>query len=127
VCAIGVGAWSYEPPSAAAPNGLRRGNLRSLERYLERIVAGEPADAEPPERLTAASARGEAAFLALRTAKGLDAAAFRAEFGAAPRAFWPTAIDELVGAGLLREAPGGTLTLTPRGILLSNSVFAHFV
>lgn len=127
VLAIGVGACSYEPPSAAAPHGVRRANLRSLDDYLARIAAGEPADAEPAERLDAASARGEAAFLALRTAAGLAAGAFRAEFGAAPRSLWPDAIDELVVGGLLQEDPSGDLRLTPRGILLSNSVFAHFV
>ncbi len=127
VLAIGVGACSYEPPSAAAPHGVRRANLRSLDGYLARIGAGEPADAEPPERLDAASARGEAAFLALRTIAGLDADRFRAEFGAPPRRFWPDVIDQLVGAGLLHEEPSGDLRLTPRGILLSNSVFAHFV
>lgn len=127
VLAIGAGACSYEPPSAAAPHGIRRANLRSLDGYLARIAAGDPADAEPPERLAAASARGEAAFLALRTAAGLAAGPFGAEFGAPPRSFWPEAIDELVAGGLLREAPSGDLRLTPRGILLSNSVFAYFV
>lgn len=127
VLAIGVGACSYEPPSAGAPHGIRRANVRALDDYLARIAAGESADAEPPERLDAAAARGEAAFLALRTAAGLAAEAFRAEFGAAPRSFWPDAIDELVTGGFLAEDPSGDLWLTPRGILLSNSVFAHFV
>jgi oxygen-independent coproporphyrinogen-3 oxidase len=127
VLAIGVGACSFEPPSPAAPHGKRRANLRSLDAYLARMRAGEPADAEPPEVLDAASSRGEAAFLALRTAAGLDATRFGAEFGAPPRSFWPQAIDELVAAGWLRETPAGDLRLTPRGILLSDSVFAHFV
>ncbi len=127
VLAIGVGACSYEPPSAAARHGVRRANVRSLDDYLSRIASGASADAEPPERLDAASARGEAAFLALRTVAGLAAGAFRDEFGAPPRSFWPDAIETLVGAGLLQEEPSGDLRLTPRGILLSNSVFAHFV
>ncbi|MCL4686692.1 radical SAM family heme chaperone HemW [Myxococcota bacterium] len=127
VLAIGVGACSYEPPSSAAPHGLRRENLRSLEAYLARIAAGAPADAGAPDVLDAASARGEAAFLSLRSAAGLDAARFRSEFGAPPRSFWPEAIDELAGAGLLSETSAGDLRLTPRGILLSNAVFACFV
>ena len=99
-------------------------------------ISGSPASPrasrgalDPPECLDARTARGEAAFLALRTAAGLDAASFAAEFGAPPRAFWNAAIDELVAAGLLVEdaARAGSLRLTPRGFLLSDSVFLRFV
>jgi oxygen-independent coproporphyrinogen-3 oxidase len=76
---------------------------------------------------SAAVARAEAVFLALRTARGLDAARFAAEFGAPPRDFFARSIDELVAAGLLVERRGGDLSLTPRGRLLADSVAEHFV
>jgi len=70
VLALGPGAVSLDPPSAEAPFGVRRANVRSEREYLERVEAGLAAEAGPPERLDARTARGEAAFLALRTRSG---------------------------------------------------------
>jgi oxygen-independent coproporphyrinogen-3 oxidase len=127
VLGLGPSAWSSEPASRAAPFGARRANLRALDDWQTRIEAGDDAAAGAPECLGEQGARGEAAFLALRTARGLAAAPFEREFGAPPRAFFGAAIDELVIAGLLREATDGSLTLTPRGFLLADSVFERFV
>ncbi len=126
VLGLGVGAWSCEPPDEAAPHGARRANVRDLGVYLAR-VGEEGLPAEPREVLDPRTARGEAAFLALRTAEGLRAGAFSREFGAPPRAFWAEEIERLVGAGLVAETEGGDLRLTPRGILLSDSVFERLV
>ena len=93
-------------------------------RWFETVRGGIPAACEV---LSAPVARGEALFLALRTARGLDAARFAAEFGAPPRGFFARSIDELVAAGLLAERQGGDLYLTPRGRLLADSVAEHFV
>lgn len=129
VLGIGPGAWSSEAAREDAPFGARQANLRDLDAWLARIAAGDAGAIDSIECLDAHTARGEAAFLALRTAAGLDAAAFAAEFGALPRAFWCEAIDELVAAGLLVEAGGeaGNLRLTARGFLLSDAVFLRFV
>ncbi len=126
VLGLGVGAHSSEPPSRAAPWGERCANERDLPRYLTRVEAG---DFAPPARepLAQETARGEAAFLALRTRAGLEAARFGAEFEAPPRRFFESAIDELLRAGLLDESPRGDLTLTPRGWLLADEVAARFV
>lgn len=127
VLGIGLGAWSSEPASRDAPHGARRVNVRSLDDYLARVAAGAPAAAGEAERLDAAMARGEAAFLALRTREGLDARAFAAEFGAPPRAFWPEALAEALAAGWLTESETGVLRLTAAGILLSDTLFARLV
>lgn len=127
VLGIGMGAWSSEPASPEAPHGARRANVRSLDAYLARVAAGAPAAEGEPERLAPATARGEAAFLALRTREGLDARAFAAEFGAPPRAFWPEAIAEALAAGWLVEDGRGALRLTAAGILLSDTLFARLV
>ncbi len=126
VLGIGVGAVSTEPAGREAPFGSRRANTRGLGAYLERIEAGLPA-ADEVESLSEATARGEAVFLALRLCAGLDASRFAAEFGAAPRAFFAEPIARCVALGLLQEAADGSLALTPRGRLLSDSVFAEFV
>ncbi len=126
VLGLGVGAVSTEPARAEAPFGSRRANPRALGLYLARVEAERPA-ADAPEILCEASARGEAVFLALRQCIGLDASRFAAEFGGPPRAFYAEAIGRLVAQELLRESAGGDLALSPRGRLLSDSVFAEFV
>jgi oxygen-independent coproporphyrinogen-3 oxidase len=127
VLGIGVGSWSSDPADAGAPFGARRANPRDLDAWLAWVArSGEPGSADR-EVLAEVTARGEAVFLALRTARGLDARGFAAEFGGSPRAFFAREIDELVAAGLLEEAGEGGLRLTRRGRLVSDSVFERFV
>lgn len=125
VLGLGAGAVSCEPPGPTAAHGARRANPRDLARYLEGAERGDVAAER--EVLAAHAARGEAMFLALRTAAGLCAARFAAEFGAPPRAFWAAEIERLVAQGMLIEGPGADLCLTPHGVLLSDSVFEQFV
>jgi oxygen-independent coproporphyrinogen-3 oxidase len=127
VLALGPGAASLDPAAPETPFGVRRLNVRTEAEYLERIESGQPADAAPPEALDARTARGEAAFLALRTGRGLAADAFAAEFAGPPRAFFAEPIERMVAEGLLCEGPAGDLRLTARGRILSDSVFAEFV
>jgi oxygen-independent coproporphyrinogen-3 oxidase len=126
VLGLGVGAHSTEPPTGRAPFGSRSANERSLPAWLARIEAGR---SDPPEgeRLGEATARGEAAFLALRTRRGLAAAQFAAEFGAVPRHFFGPAIDTLIADGLLHESPNGDLALAPSAWLFADTVATHFV
>jgi oxygen-independent coproporphyrinogen-3 oxidase len=124
VLGLGVGAVSTDPPSRAHPHGTRRSNPRALDAYLAGVARGAPPETEV---LDPSMARREAVFLSLRTAEGLDAGRFAAEFGASPRAVYAAEIEALCAAGLLEEAPGGDLRLTPRGRLLADTVFSHFV
>jgi oxygen-independent coproporphyrinogen-3 oxidase len=127
VLGLGMGAHSTEPASAGAPFGARAANERSLAVWLARIEGGGAA--EPPQREApaAATARGEAVFLALRTRAGLDAAQFAAEFGAPPRHFFAEAIDALLVLGLLAESAAGDLRPTARSWLFADTVATHFV
>jgi oxygen-independent coproporphyrinogen-3 oxidase len=127
VLGLGAGAHSSEPAAEGAPFGARAANERNLAAWLARIEAG--GGATPPEReaLPAATARGEAAFLALRTRAGLDAAQFAAEFGAAPRRFFAEAIDALLALGLVAESAAGDLRPTERSWLFADTVATHFV
>jgi oxygen-independent coproporphyrinogen-3 oxidase len=127
VLGLGVGAVSSDPARDGAPFGLRRSNPRSLAAYLARVEAGVPAAEPPPEILDERTARGEAAFLALRTRRGLDARRFEAEFGARPRDVFGDAIRDLQEAGLLEEGEGGDLRLTPRGVMIADTVSEFFL
>lgn len=127
VLGLGVGAFSTAPSNAEAPFGARRSNVRDLQTYLTRIGNGQPPSAGPDEIFDASTARGEAIFLALRGARGLRAAEFADEFGAPPRAFFESAIDRLVDAGLLDESASGDLQLSARGRLLADTVSTEFV
>lgn len=126
VLGVGIGAHSYRPPTAANPHGARPANERDLARWSARIESGVMTSPEPGW-LSAAEARAEAAFLALRRRQGISAAAFSAEWRATPRDIWPREIENLVAAGLLDESSAGDLALTQRGWLLADSVFEHFV
>ena len=101
--------------------------MRDLRTYLDRIAQRRPTDAGPTEVFAAETARGEAAFLALRGSRGLLAAEFEREFGQPPRGFFGPAIDRLVEAGALDETAGGDLRLSARGRLVADAVFAEFV
>jgi oxygen-independent coproporphyrinogen-3 oxidase len=126
VLGLGLGAFSNESPSSEAPYGLRRSNTRDLANYLARLEAGELPEVET-EVFDVQVARGEAVFLALRRSQGLEAAAFEAEFGAAPRALYGDEIEGLLRTGLLAENPRGDLRLTARGRLLADTVGERFV
>jgi oxygen-independent coproporphyrinogen-3 oxidase len=68
-----------------------------------------------PER-TPADPVAERFFLGLRLARGIDG----------DWSPFQTAIERFIREGLL-ETDGNALRLTPRGVLLSNEVFAEFV
>jgi oxygen-independent coproporphyrinogen-3 oxidase len=67
---------------------------------------------------TPADALAETYFLGLRLREGVEAGAFE-------RAF-PDAVRRFMGDGLLERA-GERIRLTPRGVMLSNEVFAEFM
>jgi oxygen-independent coproporphyrinogen-3 oxidase len=127
VLGLGVGAFSTDPAGPAAPFGSRRANVRDLHTYLNRVQQRQPPLAGPTEIFDAQTARGEAAFLALRRSAGLSARDFEAEFGGSPRSFYGPTIDRLLEAGLLEERDAGDLRLSPRGRLLADTVSAEFV
>jgi len=127
VLGLGVAAVSSDPPGPSAPHGRRRSNPRDLATWQTAALGGGLDAVTGAESLRPAVARGEAVFLALRTAVGLDAARFAEEFGAPPRGFWGPVIAELADRGLLSETGAGDLRLTPHGRHFADTVFQHFV
>jgi coproporphyrinogen III oxidase-like Fe-S oxidoreductase len=112
--------------------GRRAPRRAPRERALARRLPGAHRGRRPGRRGRARAARpGDGArrgrLPGAAHDAGLDAAAFAAEFGAPPRAFWPEAIDEALAAGWLVEGETGALRLTGAGILLSDTLFARLV
>jgi putative oxygen-independent coproporphyrinogen III oxidase len=112
-------------PGAHAFDGVtRRWNAARLDAYLAALApAGAAAPKLPPggmEHIDRRTAIAERAILSLRTADGLATAP-----GARRRL--ASRLADAIAAGLLNEGSAGRLTLTLRGRMLSNEVFARLV
>ena len=75
---------------------------------------------DPEER------RAEYVMLRLRLAEGIDVADYAARFGRDFYGDFEKVLAKYRSAGLLRE-DGGSVALTPSGMLLSNSVLADLL
>jgi oxygen-independent coproporphyrinogen-3 oxidase len=94
--------------------GRRWWNVRTPERYIERIEAGEAPEAGA-EDLHAGSREDERLALALRTRLGADVSGVPAP-----------AVSELLAAGLAEQS-GARLVLTRRGRLLASDATARLL
>ena len=115
---LGVGAASYL-------DGVRSTSTRDLEVYCEAALAGDAIPGER-ERLEGAARAGEAIMLALRTAEGVDLAAFRERYGIDVNERYRAVVDDLVAAGVL-AADTAHLRLTERGRFVANDVCGAFL
>jgi oxygen-independent coproporphyrinogen-3 oxidase len=119
---FGLDAHSMLPASAESraqgSESWRFSTTDSLDKFL--ISAETQATA-----VTEAQALEETFFLGLRLNRGVSLRAAGQRFGDEARKFVP-AIEELMQNGLLHLADD-TISLTPRGRLLSNEVFEKFV
>ena len=116
---VGVAAHSYV-------DGVRWGNETDTRRYIRAMRAG--ADVRTPEdtERTAANAMEEYAFLALRTAEGIDTADFYRTFGVSIDDVYSNVIAAYIDRRLLRRTQGH-IALTAAGMKLGNEVFAAFL
>jgi oxygen-independent coproporphyrinogen-3 oxidase len=99
-------------------------NVRTPERYVEAIMSGRSAEAGD-EYLNDAARAGEAAILALRTARGI-----KLPLPAADPSRVVSCLDDLGAAGLLERAGEGgheRVVLTRRGRLLGNEAAARLL
>ncbi|HEY0381320.1 MAG TPA: radical SAM family heme chaperone HemW [Candidatus Elarobacter sp.] len=115
---LGVGAASYR-------GGVRSTHTRDLDAYCDAALAGTPIPGES-ERLEGAKRAGEAIMLALRTAEGVDLAAFRERYGIDVHQRYRSVVDDLVAAGVLAAEPA-RLRLTERGRFVANDVCGAFL
>jgi oxygen-independent coproporphyrinogen-3 oxidase len=116
--AFGVSAAGYDGQS-------RWNNTRHLHDYLRLVEEGSSPIAERTN-LTEADREGEALFLQLRLANGVDLAAHEARYQVSVEERYGEEIARLIHAGLL-ERTATQLRITRAGKILANEVFAIFV
>ena len=118
---LGAGAHSH----AAAPDAAERWwNRRAPDAYVDEALA-QGAAREGGETLDRRASESEFVMLGLRTAGGIDAARFRERFGRELAAALP-GLARALHAGLV-EADERSVRLTPRGLLVADSVAAELL
>jgi oxygen-independent coproporphyrinogen-3 oxidase len=114
--------WRREPylgfgaDAHSFDGGTRWQNAESAADYVERIERGESPVIEQTAADRMADELGERFFLGLRLDEGVEA----------DWSPYAPAVEEFARQGLI-EIDGRRLRLTPRGVLLSNEVFAEFI
>lgn len=120
---LGAGAHSYmRNPDCIL--GRRWSNEKSPAKYMGRILETGEAVVER-EAIDSDKAAGEFMFLGLRMTEGVRIEEFLRRFGKSPLVSYPK-IDLWLEERLLEES-GGFLRLTPKGLLLANSIFVYFM
>jgi oxygen-independent coproporphyrinogen-3 oxidase len=115
---MGCGAHSYDGRS-------RWINIKKTESYIDAVAYTGRGVAETSV-LSDDERAAEALFMGLRLAEGIDLAAFQADYGLDVQDRHGSELARLGDAGLIQIA-NGRLSLTDRGMLLSNEVFISFV
>ncbi|HAU31897.1 MAG: Oxygen-independent coproporphyrinogen III oxidase [Desulfotomaculum sp. 46_296] len=115
---LGPAAYSYL-------NNRRFGNVKSLEKYIQRIGEGKLAEAES-EKLSQRIRMAETVILGLRLLKGINLNEFALRFGKRLDEVYPQQIDKFVKLKLI-EHDGRIIRLTRKGLAVSNQVFVEFV
>ena len=105
--------------------GERFGNPADLDRWIERLRAGEPPAVER-ERLPPREKARETLVMNLRLVDGVDEAVFERRTGFSPRALCGDELDRLVEEGLLVRS-AGRLSLPPEALFISNTVFRRLL
>jgi len=118
---LGVGAAAH-----GYVDGVRWGNETDTRAYIRAVRAGENVRIPEDEERTEMTAMEEYAFLALRTAEGIDEADFRRTFGIGLDEVYGGVVRRYTERGMLRRAAGYT-ALTAAGMKRGNEVFAAFL
>lgn len=117
---VGVG-----PGASSHCAGVRATNLKAVESWARAALAGEPCVATA-ETLTVRQRAGEAVWLGLRRAAGVDLAAVEQRLGADVRGRFGSQLERHVGAGWL-DYDGRTARLTGAGLLLADRVSSDYL
>ena len=118
---LGVGAAAH-----GYVDGVRWGNEPDTEKYILAVSAGRSVRTPEDTERTRTNAMEEYAFLALRTAKGIDEADFYYTFSVDIDIIYGAVIEKYSAQGLLRRADG-FVALTNEGMKVGNEVFAAFL
>ncbi len=114
---LGPGAHSFK-------EGRRWWNHRSIEGYLKDLAEGT-APVAGDETLTRDDLRLETLFMSLRTAAGIDVAAFCLQFGENLPEIHPSIIQSLVDGGLI-VFKDGRISPTTRGLAVADQLALIF-
>ncbi len=116
-----AGKWLLDGQTVWPGGAVRFGTTDELQSYLDEGTGwGEV------HRLSAAEEMEEAWFVGLRMNRGVSLAALRAEFGRAAVESCEPVLERLAEDGLI-VCEADCVTLTERGRMLSNEVFASFL
>ena len=105
--------------------GVRRKNVASTDDYIERIARGESAAAES-RRLSPSERLGDALFMGLRLADGIDLEQTARRYGVDVWHRHGADLEPFIAAGMLKRN-GSRLALTRQGMLVANEVMTVFV
>ena len=121
---VGASAASFRPLTDGT--GWRFSNPRATDSYLRAATAAAGPRPAKVEKRAPGDLEGEAVWLALRTADGIDRAAHARRFGADPLApaARASAAAALVAKGWL-EVTDACVRLTPEGLLCADEVAAR--
>ncbi len=120
---IGAGAHSYKR-NADGVTGRRWSDEKNPARYMAQVKEASQAVVER-DGIDFAKAAGEFMFLGLRMTEGISTELFRARFAKPPVEFYPR-IETWIEGEFLQQR-GEFLRLTPKGLLLANSIFVEFI
>lgn len=121
---LGAGAHSYRADDGYASRGRRWSNEHNPGRYMTQVTAVQNA-VIAKEIIDAEKAAGEFLFLGLRMTEGILLRRFTERFGKAPVDLYPRIRDWINGD--LMEETADHLRLTPKGLLLANSIFVELM
>lgn len=106
-------------------HGVRFSNPDNLEEYRRGVLSGHLARIGEFE-LSPSEAMAEYIYLGLRLSEGVNRHSFELEFGRSFESVYGAVTTDLVKFGLLNQNDA-VITLTRRGMLISNQVFSRFI
>ncbi len=115
---IGAGAHSYI-------GDVRFSNVTAPEKYI-RLIENYKLPVADEEHLTTDDMMSEFMFMGLRMTKGVQFSDFKNRFGLDMENVYGKQIEKLQKYGLVK-VNGNSLSLTDRGIDISNAVFVEFI
>lgn len=115
----------FGPSAHSHWRGRRYGNIRNLDEYNRRLLAGQSV-VQFEESLDPEARAREALVMYLRLMNGVSRDEFRTRTGFDYRDLCGDTIDWLAGIGML-ENEGDRIKLTPQGVFVSDAVFAELV
>jgi oxygen-independent coproporphyrinogen-3 oxidase len=117
---VGMGCGAH-----STRDGVRWKNVSGIDEYIDRITVGDSPVIDV-RRLSDAERLGDALFMGLRLADGLDLAVLGKRYGVDVWERYGSDLERFVDEGLLRRE-GSHLRLTRPGMLLAHEVMMVFV